>query len=122
MADIVVVGAGITGLSCAWWLRQLGHSPQVFEIGSRAGGVVRTENVNGYLVEWGPNSLLPTPESFSILDQTGLSSELLTADPRAPRFIYINQRLRKAPLGPMSTAGIFRMFAEPFIRSRSAPD
>lgn len=122
MADVIVVGAGITGLSCAWWLHKLGFDTVVLESGPRVGGVIRTERVNDYLVEWGPNSFLPTPESFKLLDAAQLTSELLTADPRAPRYISVDRRLRKVPFGPMSASGLVRMLGEPFVRSRSFED
>lgn len=31
MADVIVVGAGITGLSCAWWLQKRGFDTEVLE-------------------------------------------------------------------------------------------
>lgn len=119
MADVLVIGAGITGLSCAWTLRKLGVDAVVLESSDRAGGMIRTARMDGYLIEWGPNSILPTAETMDFLDEVGLSSELAKADPRAPRYIYIDGRLRKAPFGAITAGGLLRMLAEPFIRSRS---
>lgn len=49
--DVVVVGAGLTGLSTAWRVRRSGRSVVLLEAGPRVGGVVRTERVGGYRVE-----------------------------------------------------------------------
>ena len=120
--DVVVVGAGITGLTCAYRLRKLGIESVVLEKGDRIGGVIRSERINGHLVEWGPSSLLPTPHTFALLEELGLGDELEQADPKSPRYIVVNGRLRPIPLGPLSFGGILRAFAEPLVRSRSEGD
>jgi oxygen-dependent protoporphyrinogen oxidase len=120
--DVVVVGAGITGLTCAYRLQKLGIDALVLESSDRIGGVIRSETISGHLVEWGPGSLLPTPHTFGILEETGLDKDLIEADPKAPRYIVVNGKLRPIPLGPLTTRGILRGFAEPFIRSKSKGD
>jgi protoporphyrinogen/coproporphyrinogen III oxidase len=121
-ADAVVVGAGITGLSCAYRLQKLGIKTLVLESGDRIGGVIRSEKINGHLVEWGPSSLLPTPHTFAILEELGLDAELEQANPKSPRYIVVNGQLQAIPLGPLSIAGIMRGFGEPFVRSKSPED
>jgi oxygen-dependent protoporphyrinogen oxidase len=49
--DLVVVGAGIAGLSAAWRARRAGRSVVVLEASPRVGGVIRTDRVGGYRVE-----------------------------------------------------------------------
>src|SRR5262245_55487936 len=105
MPDVNIIGAGISGLSCAWALKKLGIDAAVLEAGSRAGGVIRTENVGGYQLEWGPNSLQLAPLAFQVIDEIGLYEELQSPDPHAPRYVYINGRLRKFPFGPLSFGG-----------------
>jgi putrescine oxidase len=51
--DVVIVGAGISGLVTARRLRQAGHNVLVLEKANRAGGVIETVNVDGYLIEKG---------------------------------------------------------------------
>ncbi|HET9216167.1 MAG TPA: protoporphyrinogen oxidase [Terriglobia bacterium] len=121
-ADVVVVGAGITGLTCAYRLQKLGIKTLVLESGNRVGGVIRSERINGHLVEWGPTSLLPTPHTFSLLEELGLDDTLQQANPKSPRYVVVRGRLRVAPLGPLSVTGILRGMAEPFIRSKSQND
>ena len=120
--DVVVVGAGITGLTCAYRLQKLGVNTLVLESGDRVGGVIRTESVNGYLGERGPNSLLPTAHTFELLKELGLDEELEEADPKSPRYIVVNRRLRAVPLGPLSFGGMLRALAEPMVRSKSLDD
>ena len=122
MPDVVVIGAGISGLTCARRLQQLGFEPLVLESGDRIGGVIRSQRVQEHLIEWGPNSLLPTEHSFQILDELGLTAQLIQANPRAPRYIVVGGKLRKVPFGPLTVAGITRAMAEPFVRSKAAGD
>ena len=96
-ADAVVVGAGITGLTCAYRLQKLGIKTLVLEEGNRVGGVIRSELINGHLVDWGPNSMLPTPHTFALLQELGLGDDLETANPKSPRYIVVNGRLRPIP-------------------------
>ena len=56
MSDVVIIGAGISGLSCAWTLKKLGIESVILEESSRPGGVIQTEKINGYQIERGPNS------------------------------------------------------------------
>ena len=121
-ADAVVVGAGITGLTCAYRLQKLGIKTLVLESGNRIGGVIRSERINGHLVEWGPTSLLPTPHTFGLLEELGLDEELEEANPKSPRYVVVNGKLRAIPLAPLSVGGILRGLAEPLVRSKSHND
>ena len=122
MSDVIIIGAGITGLSCAWRLKKLGIESRILESSNRPGGVIHSERSDGYLIEHGPNSLLPAAENFALLDETELTSEIIEADRRAPRYICLNHELRQAPFGPMTVPGLLRALAEPLIRSRSPQD
>jgi len=122
MPEVIIIGAGISGLTCAWKLKQLGIDAVILEATSRPGGVICTERIKGYQIEWGPSSIQPAPESLKLIDEAGLWDDLLPPDPHAPRFVYVNGRLRKFPFGPFSFGGIARILAEPFIRSRSPED
>ena len=100
--SIAILGAGVTGLVAAHRLHQLGHRVRVFEQSSRAGGVVRTEETEGWLIEAGPNSLLTgEPALESLIQELGLSGEVVPANPAARnRYIVHRGRLVAAPLSP----------------------
>jgi protoporphyrinogen oxidase len=54
--DILVVGAGLSGLATARALRRRGADFAVIEAGARPGGVIRSGRVAGRLLEWGPHA------------------------------------------------------------------
>ena len=53
---IVVVGAGLTGLTCAAYLRRKGQDVVVLEATDRIGGLMQTEEVDGFVMEQGPST------------------------------------------------------------------
>ena len=69
-----VVGAGLAGLVRARALAARGVDVILFEASDRAGGVVRSERVDGYLLELGPNTVRPTPELWALVHELGLES------------------------------------------------
>ncbi len=127
--NIVIVGAGISGLSAAWFLHRKGFPVRILEAGDRVGGVIDTESVDGYRVERGPNSTMQKPGTPDdalgrIVEQTGLADRLLEAAPAArKRFVMRNRRLMSLPGSPREgiTTKLFswpaklRLLAEPFI-------
>lgn len=58
-ADVIVVGAGLAGLACAGELERSGHRVLVLEAADDVGGRVRTDRVDGYLVDRGFQLLNP---------------------------------------------------------------
>lgn len=54
-AKVAVIGAGPAGLSCAQTLLDLGYQVDIFEVNSKAGGLSRTIEVMGQLVDLGPH-------------------------------------------------------------------
>ncbi len=57
---ITVLGAGISGLSTAYWLARDGFDITVLEAQSEVGGSMVTERENGFLIDYGSNSGLET--------------------------------------------------------------
>ena len=117
--DVVVIGAGITGLTCAYRLQKLGFDVLVLESSDRVGGVIRSESINGHLVEWGAGSLLPTEHTIGFLDELGLLDDLIEANPKSPRYIVVDGQMKAIPFGPLSFKGLLRAFCEPFVRTKS---
>jgi len=98
----IVVGGGISGLVCAYRLQQAGISVRVLEASDRPGGVIATEERDGFRFELGPQSFLSSEPLLNLIDALGLKNELLHADPHAPRYILFRGKLVPAPLAPPS--------------------
>jgi oxygen-dependent protoporphyrinogen oxidase len=97
---ILIVGAGISGLACAYYLRKSGLDAQVLEAAPRPGGVIRSERRDGFLLELGPQSFSGTPQLLDLCRDLGIENELVEAPARAPRFLLISDQLKPAPLSP----------------------
>src|SRR4029077_5005308 len=96
----IVVGAGISGLVCAYALRKAGIDAQVLEASRRAGGVIGSEVRNGFLLELGPQSFSGTAVLRSLCTELGIADQLVHAPPGAPRYVLIEGALRAVPLNP----------------------
>ncbi|HYL45727.1 MAG TPA: protoporphyrinogen oxidase [Candidatus Limnocylindrales bacterium] len=129
MADpnqVIVIGAGISGLSCAYRLQQLGLPVTLLEASDRVGGLVGSYENNGFLFESGPQSFQGTEIILELIKQLGIENELQTADPAAPRYVLLRGRLRKIPMTPqalltstlLSPASRWKVLSEPFRRTR----
>ncbi len=130
-AEAIVVGGGITGLAVAASLAERGRSVLLLEGSPRVGGTIVSERSDGYLIEWGPHSVLASAGPvFRLARAVGLADDWERAAKTArKRWVMRGGRLRALPTGPLgiltSTAlplsGRLRLLAEPFVRSRS-PD
>ena len=124
--DVVVVGAGISGLVCAYRLRTLGIDVTLIEPTDRVGGAITSETTDGYLIERGPNSTQGTEELLALVDELGINGDLLEGDPKAPAYVYFGGSLHVVPAGPgaliksrlLSIRGKVRLFTEPLIPRR----
>ena len=123
---VVVIGAGISGLVCAYRLKSLGIDVALIEKSDRVGGVIQSERIGGFLIERGPNSSQGTEELVALVDELGIADELVEGDPKAPAYVYFDGRLHAVPSAPgafiksklLSVAGKLRIFREPFVPVR----
>lgn len=132
MSDILIIGAGISGLASAWFLRQRGHRVRVLEAAAEPGGCLRTVVRDGFLIEAGPNSTLSKGGAFDELVQgAGLAAELIEANPLAKRRFVVKHSVPVAlPGSPPAfiKSGLFsaraklRLLAEPFIGRASTEE
>jgi len=99
-AQVVVIGGGISGLACALRLQQLGAPVTLLEANNRPGGLIGTVERQGFLFEPGPQSFQGTEALLGLIRDVGIESDLCKADPRAPRFVLREGRLRKIPMAP----------------------
>lgn len=129
-ADVIVVGAGISGLSAAWHMQQRGADVLLLESNDRTGGCISTIRSNGYLYEAGPNSALDTSSLIQpLLEELGIAAERIDANPAARnRFVVRDGRPLALPMSPLSflTSPLFsfnaktRLLVEPFVSRGSA--
>jgi oxygen-dependent protoporphyrinogen oxidase len=132
---IVVVGAGISGLTLARRLEQrLGADAQVqvLESSGRVGGTAWTQRAAGYCLESGPNGFLDSRTAIvDLCRELGLENELIRANPTARRrFLFLGDRLRPLPTNPvallatslLSLRGKCRVFCEPWVRPADVED
>lgn len=114
--DCIIVGGGIAGLAAAWEILQRGGRPVVLERDARAGGVIRTEMVDGFVIDAGPDALLlHKPAAVNLCREIGLGDRLLpTLTPRTA-FVLRGRRLVALPEGSM--LGI-PTSVKPFITTR----
>lgn len=109
-SDVIVIGAGITGLAAAYELTRRGVRPLVFEAGSRAGGLIRTERAGGFTIEAGPDSVLASkPAALDLVRELGLESAIQTVRP--PGGAFVLRGLTLYPLPKPSVLGIPRTWA-----------
>ncbi len=125
----VVIGGGISGLCLAHRLVHAhGHDDvDVLEASDYAGGHIRTEEVDGYLLDRGPNGFLDRePLMLEWIEELGLSDELIQAnEASARRFLLLNERLVEL-VGPpaflispmLSLIGRMRLLCEPLVRRK----
>lgn len=131
---IVIAGAGIAGLSIAWAIKRRDPLVEVLvlEHGSRPGGNIRTERVDGYTCEWGPDGFLDNaPATLELVRDLGLTSRLLPSNDAARRrFLFRNGQLAEVPTGLgaflktplLSPRGKLRILREPFATARQDDD
>ena len=58
MKKVVIIGAGISGLSCAHYLDENKYDIQIYEKESTPGGRINSENIDGYICDVGFQVLL----------------------------------------------------------------
>ncbi|MDW7691784.1 protoporphyrinogen oxidase [Flammeovirgaceae bacterium SG7u.111] len=98
---IAIIGAGISGLSVAYQLHELGIPYQVFEAASEPGGYIKSFKNGDYLLEAGPNTLLADEEVDQLVDKCGAgASKLMPEDVSKKRFVFKKGKYQKLPAGP----------------------
>lgn len=126
--DSIIIGAGISGLSTAYYLKKAGQNILLLEASERVGGVIQSLDADGFLLERGPNSLRGSHELLDLVDELQLHEELVAANPKAPAYVYFQQSLQAVPMSPLallktkllSANGKLRLLREPFIAARQA--
>ena len=102
-ARVAIIGAGISGLSCAFDLVNAGIAPVLIEARPRLGGVIQTERVNGCVIEAGPDSFLAAkPAAMELIGELGLTSDVIGSNDHLRKtYVWKNGRLVALPDGLM---------------------
>ena len=100
---IAIVGAGISGLAAALQVRQFQPDVQVvvYEASDRVGGTIRSEHVDGFTLEGGPDSFLTSkPGGIALVNSLGLAGQMVGTLPAVQRsYVLRNGSLLPFPRG-----------------------
>jgi len=128
MKSVAIIGGGITGLVAAFYLKRKGLPVTVYEASGRVGGVIQSLHQDGYLAEFGPNTILETsPKIAQLIRDVGLESRKLDPNPKASaRYVVRYRRPVEMPGSPIGffTTELFSLKAklavlrEPFVKPR----
>ncbi len=109
MTRIAIIGGGISGLAAAFEIEELRRNASavveyvLYESSPRLGGVLRTENIDGCLVEAGPDSFITEkPWATDLCRALGLGDQLIGSnDADRKTYILTKGRLVEMPDGLM---------------------
>src|SRR5580692_6986015 len=94
----IIIGAGISGLSTAYYLSKGGSRSTLLESRPRMGGVIQTERVEGCLLESGPDSFLTAkPAALALIRDLGLSDQVIGSNDHL-RVTFVRRHGQLVPL------------------------
>ncbi|MCI0447956.1 oleate hydratase, partial [bacterium] len=103
MKSVAILGAGISGLCTAYYLikQKPGLQLTIFDGRERPGGVIKSEKVDGFIIEGGPDSFLTQKKAATELCiELGLQDQLEgSLDAQRKTFIFHEGRLKSFPEG-----------------------
>ena len=128
MKSVAIIGAGITGLTAAFYLKRKGVPVTVYEAGGRAGGVIQSARQNGFLAESGPNTILEmSPKISELIRDLNLESRRVYPCPDAKnRYVVRDKKPVAMPSSQpeflttklFSARAKFALAREPFVPPR----
>ena len=129
---VAIIGAGITGLTTAFYLKKAGVSYTIFEKSNKIGGVMQSKTDGPFLYETGPNSgVISHAEMADLFDDLQGKCELeLANDASEKRLIWKKDNWHPLPAGLISavTTPLFkftdklRVLGEPFRKKGDNPN
>ncbi len=130
--DVVIIGAGITGLTAAFRLMERGKSVLVIEKSDRVGGQIRSFSEGGFTFESGPNTgVLSNAEIVELFEDLSPLVKLQVADPAAEkRLVWKGKKFHPLPSSLLSAVTTplftlfdkFRVLGEPFRAKGTDPN
>lgn len=132
MKDVIILGAGLTGLTTALHLKKRGIDLCILEKGSRAGGVIGSVTQNGFTYEEGPNSgVVANVEVLRLFEELKEDCEIEIANENVKRrYILKGSSWQALPSGALSAITTplfslkdkFRILGEPFRAAGKDPN
>lgn len=129
---VAIIGAGITGLTTAFYLKKAGIPFSIFEKSDKIGGVMQSKSDGTFLYETGPNSgVISHAEMADLFDDLKDKCEIeLANDASEKRLIWKNGNWEALPSGLISavTTPLFRftdklrVLGEPFRKKGTNPN
>lgn len=129
---IIIIGAGLSGLATAWYLKKKGKKVTILEASDKIGGVIQTHKKEGFIFEQGPNTgILKYPEVVEMFEDLKDKCKLTIANEAVKRrFILHKGKWQQLPAGliggiktPLfSWYDKFRLLGEPFRKPGNDPD
>ncbi|HEX7583483.1 MAG TPA: protoporphyrinogen oxidase [Prolixibacteraceae bacterium] len=130
--EIIIIGAGLTGLTMALYLKKAGIDFRIIEKSGKTGGVIQTVSEQGFVYETGPNTgVVSNPEMTELFEDLAGKCELEVADPSAKRRLIWKRGMWHAlPSGLWSAINTplfswydkFRILGEPFRERGTDPN
>ena len=130
--EVIIIGAGLTGLTLAFYLKKAGIGFRIIEKSGKTGGVIQTVSEQGFVYETGPNTgVVSHPEMTELFEDLSGKCTLETADPSAKRrLIWKNRMWHALPSGLWSAINTplfswfdkFRILGEPFREKGADPN
>lgn len=101
--DAIVIGAGISGLSCAHELSQMGYDVQVLERQVSTGGNAKSTQFDGFLMEHGPTTVNAAfPNAMARIETLGLADEARPLGPNVrKRYLRDERGLHGISVNPL---------------------
>jgi len=130
--QVTIIGAGLTGLTLAYYLSKVGKKVVVLEKEPHIGGVIQTAEEKGFVFETGPNTgILGSVEIIELFDDLKDAIEVEVANPEAEhRWIWKGGKWNPLPSGMISAIATplftfsdkLRILGEPFRKPGNYPD
>jgi oxygen-dependent protoporphyrinogen oxidase len=117
---VIILGAGISGLSTAWYLSRTGLPLEItiLEKSSRAGGWMHTDHTTGFHFEKGPRTFKvdKSPSTMRLVAELGLQKELIWSEAKPHhRYLWHEGELHRFPTNPISF--LFSPITKGFVRA-----
>ncbi|MDR8392492.1 protoporphyrinogen oxidase [Aliifodinibius sp. S!AR15-10] len=130
--SVAVIGGGISGLTTAFLLKEKGVDVTLLEKRDYPGGVIRSVQTDGWLLERGPNTVMAKSERlWNLVQKLDLSEEIIQPGSEASKRYIVKEGIPHALPTSLfefiksklfSTSAKFRLFKEPFIPKSESPE